>query len=109
LKTGPIKIVVTDLVLVVFGYYVLQDLDWRSGFASSRGFSSSTAYSFLTRSFAMTGQGSVLRSPPTLDWIQVVVALLIIVNLVYAFDALKGARGSAEPSTFSPATNTIGS
>jgi len=106
LKTGPIKIVVTDLVLIVFGYYVLQDLDWRSGFAASKGFSPSTAYSFLTRSFVMTGQGSVLQSPPTLDWIQVVVALSIIVNLVYAFDALKGGRGPREPSAIAPATNT---
>jgi hypothetical protein len=98
LKKSLIGLAFADFVLLVFAYYVLQDLDWRGWYATLRGLSPSTSYSFLTRMFTMTGQGSALQSPPTLDWIQVVVALLIIINIVYGVGALKGARGPKEPS-----------
>jgi hypothetical protein len=99
LKTGFLKVAVLDVVLLVFAYYVLQDLDWRSSFAVSRGFGATTSYSLLTRMFEMVGRGTTLQSPPTLDWIQVVVAILIILNLGYAFGALRGSRREPKPTS----------
>jgi hypothetical protein len=97
LKTGPLKLAVADAFLLIAGYYVLQDLSWRSAYAVSRGFTPTSAYSLLTRMFSLTGQGSGLQSPPTLDWVQVVVALLIIANVSYVWDWYRSSRTSVKP------------
>ena len=102
LRTGLLKLAVVDAVLLIFAYYVFGNLEWRNSYASSHGFVPTTSFSLLTRSLALAGKGTVLRSPPTLDWIQVVVALLIIVNFVYAFEALRAPRSQEQPYTPSP-------
>jgi hypothetical protein len=99
LRTGLLQVAFVDAVLLIFAYFVYQDLDWRNSFAASHGYAPSTSYSLLTRTFTLTGKGTTLQSPPTLDWIQVVVALLIVINLVYAFEAFRGSQVSkATPS-----------
>jgi hypothetical protein len=78
-----LKVLAVDAVLLICVYFVLQDLQWRSGYASQEGFIPSTIYSVLTRSFAMTGRGFALQSPLTLDWIQVLVVALVVLNAWY--------------------------
>lgn len=90
------RVVVTgafDLLALVFLYFVLQDLAWRTSYAESERLVPHTTYSFFVREFSIAGnviqvhQGLV--SPPTLDWVQLVVALLVVVNGLYAFSALR--------------------
>lgn len=97
MKTGFLKVALFDVLVLVFAYYVVQDLNWRSSYAVSRGYEATTSYSLLTRIFEMVGKGTVLQSPLTLDWVQVAVALLIIVNLSFAIGALRGSRGESKP------------
>jgi hypothetical protein len=78
-----LKVLAVDTVLLIGVYFVLQDLQWRSGYASQEGFTPSTIYSVLTKSFAMTGRSLALQSPPTLDWIQVLVVVLVALNAWY--------------------------
>lgn len=92
MRTGILKVALVDAVLLVFAYYVLQDLSWRDSYAASRGFSASTSFSLLTRRLELTSGGTTLVSPPTLDWIQVVIALLIIVNVAYVVGVLRGPK-----------------
>jgi len=96
LKSGIVKVLLVDLVLVVFAYFVLQDLAWRDSYAASRGYSAVTAFSLLTRRLDLKNGATSLVSPFTLDWIQVVIALLIIVNVAYVFGAVRGSRPSVK-------------
>jgi hypothetical protein len=98
LRTGPLKVLLVDVVLLVFAYYVQEDLDWRSSYAAFRGYSPTTHYSLLIRTFQMVGGGVPLQSPPTLDWIQVVILILIVVNVSYLYGVLRN-HSKARPPT----------
>jgi hypothetical protein len=90
------KALLADAILIVAGYFVYSDLQWRSSYAVSEGLSPSTAYLPFIRTFIMTGRAIPLQSPPMLDWLQVLAAAFIVVNVWYAFvtlgDRRKGSR-----------------
>jgi len=104
LVRNSFKVLAADVILLAAGFWVLQDLQWRTGFASSLHdacspicrYSPSFSYSFLTRFFTMTGNGVSLTSPPTLDWVQLIVCLLVIVNAWFIYDALNARRLGAD-------------
>lgn len=83
MKQGLWKVLIFDAVLLVYVYFVQEDLAWRSEYAVSRGATVTTSFFPLTRTFQMVRGGVQLTSPPTLDWLQVVVGLLILVNVVF--------------------------
>lgn len=86
------KVALTDFVLLVALYQVFQDLAWRTYYAgtphasAASGYTPSFSYSLFTRTFTMGGGSLTLVSPPTLDWVQLLVCLLVAVNawLVYS-------------------------
>lgn len=84
---------VFDLLALAFLYLVLQDLARRTSYAESERLIPSTTYSFFVRVFSITGDTiqipKGLVSPPALDWVQVIVASLIIVNGLYVFSTLR--------------------
>lgn len=86
-------IAVFDLLALAFLYFVLQDLAWRTSYAESEHLIPSTTYSLFIRAFSIRGKTiqipKGLVSPPTLDWAQVVVALLMVVNGLYVFSTLR--------------------
>lgn len=86
-----------DLLALTFLYYVLQDLAWRASYVTSEHLTPSTAYSFFFHTFTISG-GTVqfpLVSPPTLDWVEVIVVSMIIVNGYYLFQVLhRSAKGT---------------
>lgn len=89
-----------DAVLIAAFAYVYEDLLWRTAYAESvhtactQGCSYSASFSFgvLTRVFTMAGNGVVLTSPLTLDWVQVILVLLVVANGLYAFSFLRSRR-----------------
>jgi hypothetical protein len=88
------KAIVVDVVLVLFGYLVVEDLQWRSSYAVSERLTPSYTYLPFTRFFNMSGrifQGSPqqLVSPPTFDWVQFIIAVLVAVNLWYLYLGLR--------------------
>jgi len=88
-----VKVLVIDAVLLVAGLLIQQDVLWRSAYASSvLGYSPSVSYSVLTKFFEMTGRVTSLNSPPTLDWVQLVAVLLLIVNFWYAYSIVRGRK-----------------
>ena len=87
-----VKALVADVVMVVAAYFVTADLQWRSGYAASEGLTPSTSYLPFIRVFTMTGRSFPLQSPPTLDWLQVLAAAFILVNIWYAAGALANRR-----------------
>lgn len=83
---------VFDLLALVFLYFVMQDLAWRNSYAEGEHLTPSTTYSLFIRTLSIKGatlQIPKLVSPPTLDWVQVVIALLIVVNGLYIFSRLR--------------------
>lgn len=91
-----------DLLALGILYFVLQDLAYRSSFAENEPhpLSLSTTYSLFVRTFRITGNTiqipNGLVSPPALDWVQVVVASLIVVNGLYVFSRLRGSSKRRE-------------
>lgn len=94
-------IVAFDAILLAALAFVYRDLQWRVGYAESVhtacpaagcSYSASFSFGFLTRLFTMSGNGVSLTSPPTLDWVQVIALLLVVVNGWYAFHYLRGKK-----------------
>jgi hypothetical protein len=106
------KVLVVDVILLIAEFYVIQDLDWRTGYAASLhqacprfcSYSPSFSYNLLVRSFTMVGNGVSLTSPPTLDWVQLLAYILIVINVWFGYSILakrkssKTAIGSGHPS-----------
>ena len=90
-----LKLALVDLVLLTGLYYVIQDLQWRSSYASSVhyacggpcSYTPSFSHSILTQFFTMTNANTntSLTSPPTLDWIQLLVLALVVINVWYGY------------------------
>ncbi len=92
-----LKVLIIDVVLLVGEYYVVQDLQWRTSYATSLhsacpqlcGYTPSFSYNILTQFFTMAGNGVSLTSPPTLDWIQLFTAALLVVNLWFVYTYIR--------------------
>jgi len=102
------KVAAVDLVLLTLLYYVLQDLAWRAYYAETphvpgSPYAASFSYSILIRYFTMAGNmaGSTvsLTSPPTLDWIQLLVLVLVAVNGWFAYRAYRSRKSSIDRGT----------
>jgi len=88
------KVLAADILLAVAGYFVFEDVSWRVSYAASEGLVPSTSYLPFVKVFTMAGPSFPLRSPPTLDWLQVLAALFIIVNVWFVFATLGDRKGS---------------
>jgi hypothetical protein len=94
------KVLASDVVLLIALFYVVQDLQWRTSYAASphagtpHGYSSSFAYGLLTRFFTMSGGRVSLTSPPTLDWVQVIALILVVINVWFVYTTLARRRVS---------------
>lgn len=85
-----LKVLAADIILVLADFEVYLDLQGRSNYASSLHFACgdqvacsytpSFSYGPLTSFFEMAGNGRMLVSPPTLDWIQLLTLATIAVN-----------------------------
>jgi hypothetical protein len=86
-------VVIADVLLLTGLYYVVLDLQWRSAYASSIhyacegpcSYTASFSRSILTQFFTMTGNNASLTSPPTLDWVQLLVLALVLINVWYGY------------------------
>ena len=84
------KILVLDVLILLFGYFVAGDLQWRSSYAASEGLLPTYSYFPFIQLFTMSGRvmfgkALPLQSPPTLDWLQVLGAVFVVANLWYAY------------------------
>lgn len=91
-----IRILLIDSVLFVFVYLVETDLAFRNSYAVSLNFVPSTGYSVLTHALTLTGRGATLVSPLALDWVQLLVVALVVVNGGYATRILKMSKSAPE-------------
>ncbi len=95
-----LKVALADIVLLFALYSALQDLQWRTGYAASLHpacpqfciYSPSFSYGLLIQFFTLAGNGVSLTSPPTLDWVQLLAYVLVVLNAWYAYRTLKSRR-----------------
>jgi hypothetical protein len=82
-----VKVVLFDAAVLVVLLLVLNDLSLRNSYVPSR--MPSTSYQPFLRVFSMVRTcrpscvSMTLTSPPTLDWAQVFVVLLLVCNLAF--------------------------
>lgn len=96
-----IAVAAFDALVLVLLYLVFQDLSWRSSYVKSEGFTLHTSFLPLIRLPTIDGNVQTpLVSPPVLDWAQVLIYLLVIVNVFYLFSAVRKRHRvtEAEPS-----------
>jgi hypothetical protein len=95
-----IKAVLADAVLLFALYLVLLDFQWKVDYAASNGMQNpSFSYSILTRGFSMFDPrvNMTLASPPTLDLIQVLLVVLVVLNAVMVRESRKP-RHAGDPT-----------
>lgn len=77
------KVLAVDGLLLLGAYAVLGDVSSRVGYAQREGLSFTFAYSLFIKTSDLSGRGSQLVSPPTLDWIQVLVLVAVVANVLF--------------------------
>lgn len=77
-----VKLALVDALLLSATYFVIVDLQWRNDYAAEKGLGTSISYSLFTHVFSMTSPTTSLQSPLTLDWLQVLIAVMVVVNVV---------------------------
>jgi hypothetical protein len=100
------KIAVSNLVILAIVWNVLQDDAGRTAYFQALGFTPSTAfYPFFYITSAVNGS---IKIPGllTLDWTQVLVAALIILDLSFALPYLRRGSTSQTPSSSSPVASS---
>lgn len=101
-----LKVALADIVLLFALYSVFKDLQWRTGYGASLhsacplscSYSPSFSYSLLIQFFTLAGNGVRLTSPPTLDWVQLLAYVLVVLNAWYAYQTLKSRRLKIMPN-----------
>ena len=78
------KVFVVNVVLILLAYLVYQDVAARAAYAGALGFAPTTSYSILSHSLTLSGRGTILASPPTLDWFQLL-TLIGVATDAYMF------------------------
>jgi hypothetical protein len=96
-------VLAADAALLVALFYVVEDWTWRVAYAESphghtEGYAVSFSYSLFTQIFTMSANGARLASPPTLDWTQVLVAALVVVNAWYLYSRFSKREGVSVPA-----------
>ncbi len=96
-----LKVLIIDAIVLLAEFLAIQDVQARSECALGTSLygqeclvrsSPSYTYSLFTQSFSMATKGYTLQSPPTLDWIQLLTAVLFVVNIWFAYTYLKRRR-----------------
>ena len=116
MRRVDLEVLFADVVLLAGLYFVLQDLSWRSGYAASPhdrcagtfcSYAPSFSYNVLTRYFTMSGSGlpgGAITSPATLDWVQVFLLALVVINVWYGYTIWTRFRGSKRTMATPPTT-----
>jgi heme/copper-type cytochrome/quinol oxidase subunit 4 len=83
-----------NLVCIAFLLLINSDLSIREAYARSIGFTLTNTYFPLIKFQYLEGQ-LTLKSPPTLDWTQTLILLLVFVDVYYLAKSLRGNKKDA--------------
>jgi len=83
-----------DVLAFASLYFVLQDLASRMSYVRSERLVPGISYYIFFHTSSIQGSGIQFQlvSPPVLDWVQVIIVLLVLVNGYYIASILRRAR-----------------
>ena len=90
-----LRVLLADAVMIGAILFVMSDVNARTAEAVARGLSPSYSYSVLTQYFSVVREATVLQSPPTLDWIQLLSLAFVAVNSWFAYGLFRGRKAAA--------------
>jgi hypothetical protein len=80
-----LEIIGVNIVLLLALYFVASDVATRTTYAAREGYSYFFSQSFLTEVSTLQGRGESLQSPLTLGWLQLILAVLVILDALYLY------------------------
>lgn len=92
-----VEIVATNVVLLLLLYFVTADQTERAAYASKEGLAFLFSRSILVQTSVLQGSRGAVQSPLTLDWIQLLVGALVIIDFLFAYEWAERRR-KARPS-----------
>jgi hypothetical protein len=96
--SSVIQLVVSNVILVALILAVLQDYAYRLSYWRSLGFTPTTTYSFLTFITSATNGSTRIPGQLTLDWVQVFVILLVVIDASFFYSAIRDRLRASRPS-----------
>jgi hypothetical protein len=94
-----IKVAVADVVLIIFLLWVLGDMQGRLSYATAEGRPATFVHSIFIQFFQMSTSSLLLQSPPTLDWSEILVFVLVVINAYFAYSAFRDRSSKIEPAS----------
>lgn len=93
MKAGWVaKVLGTNVVLLILLYLVEQAQAARAAYAASEGLAFDIGRSVLVQTSTLSGRGAPLVSPLTLDWLQVLLFALVLLDLYFFYGAVRKPR-----------------
>lgn len=83
-----------NIVLLLGIYFVLGDVATRTAYAAGKGMSYTFAQLFLVETSTLQGSSGGLQSPLTLDWVQLLLVVLVVVDVLYFYGWLERRRAT---------------
>ncbi len=97
------KIIITNAVILVIIGAILQDDASRVAYFQSLGFTTSTAYYPFFYITSASNEATHIQGLLTLDWAQVLAAVLFVLDLTFFLPFLRRSAAPHEPERTSPA------
>jgi hypothetical protein len=84
-----VEALLINAVLILALLWVTGEQSARASYAVQRGLTFSVTRSLFTYVTTLSSSSGQLSSPPTLDWIQVIVFALFLIDLYYVYGAVR--------------------
>ncbi len=89
---GLLEVLGANAVLISLLYWVTLDEAARSAYAAHEGLAFQVFQSVLYQTSTLWGSSGPLQSPPTLDWVQLLVIAILAVDALVVYGALARRR-----------------
>jgi hypothetical protein len=90
-----LEIFAVNVLLLLGLYFVTADVASRTAYAAREGLSYFFTQSFLVETSSLQGRGATLQSPLTLAWLQLLLAVLVIVDVIYVYGWVEKRRAAS--------------
>lgn len=94
MKRKSVYLAIFNVLCIISLFLVNLDISEREAYAMSLGYVFSNSYLPLIKFQYLEGQ-TTLKSPPTLDWVQTLLLLLVFVDIYYLVRYLGSLRNEA--------------
>ena len=94
-----IEVLAVNILLLLALYFVASDVATRTTYAAREGYSYFFTQSFLSEVSSLQGRGESLQSPLTLAWLQLILAVLVILDVLYLYGWVQKRRAAPSSAT----------